>query len=124
PAKVGAADQLRACTAVACVCVAGGSQPAAAVAAVRRHRLAGMPFCHRPTGSIHLHSAVAAAGPDSGGHGDEPTVVSTQWHHWPVARWRRHRSGGLKAAYATDAATFLVPIYAIVKLRPMPPQGG
>lgn len=33
-------------------------------------------------------------------------------------------AAGLKAAYATDTATFFVPIYAIVKLRPMPPQGG
>jgi MFS family permease len=33
-------------------------------------------------------------------------------------------AAGLKAAYATDAATFSVAVYAIAKLRPMPPQGG
>jgi MFS family permease len=33
-------------------------------------------------------------------------------------------AAGLKAAYATDAATFAIAIYAIAKLRPMPPQGG
>ena len=33
-------------------------------------------------------------------------------------------AAGLKAAYATDAATFAIAVYAIVKLRPMPPQGG
>jgi MFS family permease len=33
-------------------------------------------------------------------------------------------AAGLQAAYATDAATFSVAIYAIIKLRPMPPEGG
>jgi MFS family permease len=33
-------------------------------------------------------------------------------------------TAGLKAAYATDAATFTIAIYAVARLRPMPPQGG
>jgi MFS family permease len=31
---------------------------------------------------------------------------------------------GLKAAYFTDAATFTIAIYTVVRLRPMPPEGG
>jgi len=31
---------------------------------------------------------------------------------------------GLKAAYAVDAATFVFAVYAVARLRPMPPDGG
>jgi hypothetical protein len=33
-------------------------------------------------------------------------------------------AAGLKTAYIIDAATFLFAVYAVVRLRPMPPEGG
>jgi hypothetical protein len=33
-------------------------------------------------------------------------------------------TAGLKAAYAIDAATFLIALYGVARLRPMPPEGG
>lgn len=32
-------------------------------------------------------------------------------------------AAGVKTAYAVDALTFLIPVYAVWRLRPMPPQG-